>query len=43
MEPLARAAKEHAKEWIGCYGGVLQESAKSSLFALKKQLEVSDL
>ena len=41
MGPLASAIKQHANDWIKCYGGVLYESAKSGLFSLKSTLEVS--
>ncbi len=41
MAPLARSIKQHAKEWIKCYGNVLHESAKTGLMQLKQQLEVS--
>ena len=41
MEPLAAAIKTHAKEWVKCYGNVLHDSAKTALFSLKHDLEVS--
>ena len=39
MAPLANAIRNHAKEWIKCYGQILHDSAKSSLNALKNELE----
>ena len=41
MAPLAAAIKQHANDWVKCYGSVLYESAKTGLFALKSNLEVS--
>ena len=43
MSPLADAIKKHAKQWITSYGNTLQESAKTGLFTLKQQLEVSSI
>ena len=40
MVPLADAIKQHAKQWIKCYGNVLHDSAKTGLYALKSELEV---
>ena len=40
MDPLARSIKQHAKDWIKCYGDVLYDSAKTGLFSLKRELEV---
>ena len=40
MEPLAHAIKNHAKQWIDCYGKVLLESAKTGLSKLKTELDV---
>ncbi|XP_074640231.1 dynein axonemal heavy chain 10-like [Tubulanus polymorphus] len=39
MEPLARAVKEHAKQYIDCYGKLLVDSAKSTLYSLKEEIE----
>ena len=39
MTPLAEAIRNHAKQWITCYGTVLFESSKKSLKALKEELE----
>ena len=41
MDPLARSIKQHAKDWIKCYGDVLYDSAKTGLFSLKRELEVN--
>ena len=41
MAPLARAIGQHAKQWKECYGNVLKESAKTGLYSLKDELEVS--
>ena len=43
MQPLADAIKQHAKQWVSCYGNVLQESAKTGLFNLQQELQVSYL
>lgn len=40
MEPLADAVRNHAKQWIDLFGKLLQDLAKSSLYALKDELEV---
>ena len=42
MEPLAHSIKQHTKEWIKSFGEVLYESAKSGLYSVKKDLEVSN-
>ncbi|XP_064619187.1 dynein axonemal heavy chain 10-like isoform X2 [Lineus longissimus] len=39
MEPLAASVKDHAKQWIDCYGKLLVESARSSLFSLRDELD----
>jgi dynein heavy chain len=41
MEPLAASVKDHAKQWIDCYGKLLVESARFSLFSLRDELDVS--
>ena len=32
---------EHAKQWIGCLGKLLRDSAKDNLFQLNDNLDVS--
>ena len=39
-EPLARAVKQHAKQWMDCYGKVLLESSTAALKELHEFLEV---
>ncbi|ELU10552.1 hypothetical protein CAPTEDRAFT_221643 [Capitella teleta] len=39
MQPLADAIKQHAKQWITCYGDVLLDSAKTGLNSLKTELD----
>jgi len=41
MGPLASSVKENAKQWIGCLGKILRDSAKESLFKLRDELDVS--
>ncbi|XP_067660223.1 dynein axonemal heavy chain 10-like [Haliotis asinina] len=39
MEPLSRAVKENATQWIDCLGKLLRDSAKESLYELQDSLE----
>ncbi|XP_060580911.1 dynein axonemal heavy chain 10-like isoform X1 [Ruditapes philippinarum] len=39
MGPLASSVKEHAKQWIGCLGKLLRDSAKDNLFQLSDNLD----
>lgn len=41
MGPLASSVKENSKQWIGCLGKILHDSAKESLFKLRDELDVS--
>ena len=34
---------DHAKQWIGCLGKLLRDSAKENLFQLSSSLEVSKI
>ena len=40
MAPLASSVKQHARDWIKCFGNMLHESAKTGLYALTSELEV---
>lgn len=40
MSPLALAIKQHAKQWIECYGSTLRESAKTELLSLDLMFKV---
>lgn len=39
MGPLASSVKENAKQWIGCLGKILRDSAKETLFKLRDELD----
>ena len=41
MSPLALSIKQHAKQWIECYGSTLRESAKTELLGLDSLFKVS--
>jgi hypothetical protein len=40
IRSICDSISHHAKEWIKCYGNLLNETSKRSLFELKNKLNV---